>query len=65
MDCYSIRQGTVIVREVREGLNLKWQVKGIKTINIVRRSEQVAELIKLGADFVVNSADEDVEKRVT
>lgn len=37
---------------------------GIKTINIVRRSEAKAELKALGADQVISSADEDVVARV-
>lgn len=37
---------------------------GIKTINIVRRSEQKAELKALGADEVISTKDEDVAARV-
>lgn len=37
---------------------------GIKTINIVRRSEQKAELKALGADEVISTKDEDVVARV-
>ena len=37
---------------------------GIKTINIVRRSEVKAELKTLGADEVISSSDEDVVARV-
>jgi trans-2-enoyl-CoA reductase len=37
---------------------------GIKTINVVRRSEAKAELKALGADQVICSADEDVVARV-
>jgi NADPH:quinone reductase-like Zn-dependent oxidoreductase len=37
---------------------------GIKTINLVRRKEQKAELIALGADEVISTSDEDVAKRV-
>jgi trans-2-enoyl-CoA reductase len=37
---------------------------GIKTINTVRRREQVAELKALGADEVVCTADEDLVARV-
>lgn len=36
----------------------------IKTINVVRRSEQVAELKAIGADEVICSKDEDVVARV-
>lgn len=38
--------------------------KGIKTINIVRRSSQIAELKALGADEVISTSDEDVVERV-
>lgn len=37
---------------------------GIKTINIVRRAEQKAELKALGADEVISTKDEDVAARV-
>jgi trans-2-enoyl-CoA reductase len=37
---------------------------GIKTINVVRRAEQRAELKALGADEVICSSDEDVMARV-
>jgi len=37
---------------------------GIKTINIVRRSEQKAELKALGADEVISTKDEDLVARV-
>jgi NADPH:quinone reductase-like Zn-dependent oxidoreductase len=37
---------------------------GIKTINVVRRAEQKAELKALGADEVISSSDEDVVSRV-
>jgi trans-2-enoyl-CoA reductase len=37
---------------------------GIKTINIVRRAAQKAELKALGADEVISSSDEDVVARV-
>jgi len=40
------------------------KTKGIKTINIVRRQEQVQELKDLGGDEVINSSEEDVEERV-
>jgi len=39
-------------------------IKGIKTINLVRRAEQVAELKALGADEVVVSTSENVVERV-
>jgi NADPH:quinone reductase-like Zn-dependent oxidoreductase len=38
--------------------------KGIKTINVVRRQEQIEELKALGADEVINSQTEDVVARV-
>ena len=38
--------------------------RGFKTINVVRRREQVAELKQLGADEVVCTADEDLVGRV-
>ncbi len=37
---------------------------GIKTINVVRRKEQKAELKALGADEVISTSDEDVVTRV-
>jgi NADPH:quinone reductase-like Zn-dependent oxidoreductase len=37
---------------------------GIKTINLVRRKEQKAELEALGADEVISTSDEDVVTRV-
>jgi len=40
------------------------KAKGFKTINIVRRSEQVEELKKLGADYVINSDTEDLVAKV-
>jgi NADPH:quinone reductase len=40
------------------------RLRGFKTINVVRRREQVAELKALGADEVICSADEDVTARV-
>lgn len=40
------------------------RLHGFKTINVVRRREQVAELQQLGADAVICTADEDLEKRV-
>jgi NADPH:quinone reductase-like Zn-dependent oxidoreductase len=38
--------------------------KGIKTINVVRRQEQVQQLKDLGADHVINQKEEDVVQRV-
>jgi len=38
--------------------------RGIKTINIVRRNEQVTELKEIGADYVINSETENVKDRV-
>jgi len=37
---------------------------GFRTINVVRRREQVEELKKLGADEVICTADESIEERV-
>ncbi len=37
---------------------------GIKTINLIRRKEQKAELKALGADEVISTSDEDVATRV-
>jgi NADPH:quinone reductase-like Zn-dependent oxidoreductase len=37
---------------------------GIKTINIVRRPEQVQDLLDIGADAVIDSSSKDVAKRV-
>ena len=37
---------------------------GFRTINVVRRREQAEELRSLGADVVISSADESIEKRV-
>lgn len=37
---------------------------GIKTINLVRRQEQVQQLKDLGADHVINQKEEDVVQRV-
>ncbi|KAK9841796.1 hypothetical protein WJX81_003730 [Elliptochloris bilobata] len=37
---------------------------GVKTINVVRRSEQAAELLKLGADVVIGTDEEDMAERV-
>lgn len=38
--------------------------RGFKTINVVRRREQVEELLTLGADEVICTADEDLVERV-
>lgn len=40
------------------------KLHGFKTLNVVRRREQVAELQQLGADAVVCTGDEDLEQRV-
>jgi len=40
------------------------KIKGIKTINIVRRAEQVADLKALGADEVIVSTTENVLNRI-
>lgn len=40
------------------------QLRGFKTINVVRRHEQAEELKALGADEVVCTADEDLVERV-
>ncbi|MCO5198106.1 MAG: zinc-dependent alcohol dehydrogenase family protein [Anaerolineae bacterium] len=40
------------------------QMKGFKTINLVRRRKQVDELLALGADAVVCTEDTDVVKRI-
>jgi NADPH2:quinone reductase len=40
------------------------RLRGFKTINVVRRREQVAELRTLGADEVICTADEDIVERV-
>src|SRR5262249_57179028 len=37
---------------------------GFRTLNLVRRREQVNELLQLGADAVICTSDEDVQKRV-
>ncbi len=39
-------------------------LKGFKTINVVRRPEQVEELKALGADEVICSSQEDIQQRV-
>jgi len=36
---------------------------GYKTINVIRRREQAAELLKLGGDAVICTADESIEER--
>ncbi|MFQ5931282.1 MAG: zinc-dependent alcohol dehydrogenase family protein [Nitrospiraceae bacterium] len=40
------------------------QAKGYKTINLVRRHDQVQKLLDLGADAVICTADEDVVSRI-
>lgn len=40
------------------------RLRGYRTINLVRRAEQVAELMALGADAVLCTADPDVVERV-
>ncbi len=40
------------------------RLRGFKTINLVRRREQVEELRTLGADEVICTADEDIVERV-
>jgi NADPH:quinone reductase-like Zn-dependent oxidoreductase len=40
------------------------RLRGFKTINVVRRREQVEELKTLGADEVICTADEDIVERV-
>ena len=40
------------------------RLRGFKTINIVRRREQVEELKALGADEVISTSDEDLVERV-
>lgn len=40
------------------------RLKGFKTINVVRRREQVEELKALGADEVICTSDEDIVERV-
>jgi NADPH:quinone reductase-like Zn-dependent oxidoreductase len=53
--------GSVLGRHVIQMAKHYW---GIKTINVVRRAEQKAELKALGADEVISSSDEDVVSRV-
>jgi len=38
--------------------------RGIKTINIVRRDDQIEELKALGADYVINSEKENLKERI-
>ena len=52
--------GSVLGRQIIQYANHL----GVKTINIVRRSEQKEELKALGADEVISSKDEDVVARV-
>ena len=40
------------------------QLLGVKTMNVVRRREQVQELLNAGADEVICSADENVVERI-
>ncbi len=40
------------------------QLRGYKTVNFVRRREQVAELLTLGADVVICTEDKDVVQQV-
>lgn len=40
------------------------KLKGFKTINVVRREEQIKELLDLGADYVINIEKEDVPAKV-
>ncbi len=37
---------------------------GFRTINVVRRKEQVEELLAVGADAVINSSEESIEEKV-
>ena len=53
--------GSALGRHVIQMAKHYW---GIKTINVVRRAEQKAELKALGADEVILSSDEDVVSRV-
>jgi len=41
-----------------------FKLKGIKTINIVRKDEYIEELKKEGADYVLNSQDQDFEEKL-
>ncbi|WP_213767454.1 zinc-binding dehydrogenase [Caballeronia sp. dw_19] len=41
------------------------KLKGFRTINLVRRPEQVSEIQKLGGDVVICTADEDWQQQVT
>jgi NADPH:quinone reductase len=40
------------------------RIRGFKTINVVRRREQVEELKELGADEVICTSDEDLAERI-
>lgn len=40
------------------------KVRGIKTINVVRRDSQIEELKQIGADYVINYEKEDLVQRV-
>lgn len=52
--------GSVLGRQVIQ-LAKHW---GLKTINVVRRAEQKQELLALGADVVICSAEEDIVAKV-
>jgi len=41
------------------------KLRGIKTINVVRRDSQIEELKQIGADYVINYEKEDLVQRVT
>jgi NADPH:quinone reductase-like Zn-dependent oxidoreductase len=41
-----------------------FKLKGIKTINIVRKNEYIKELEGIGADFVLNQEDEDFDLKL-
>jgi NADPH:quinone reductase and related Zn-dependent oxidoreductases len=41
-----------------------FKTRGIKLINIVRKQEYVDELLKAGADYVLNSTDPDFDKKL-
>lgn len=40
------------------------KLKGFKTINVVRRNEQIEELKAIGADYVINSEVDDISEKV-
>lgn len=40
------------------------KLDGYKTINVVRRAEQAKDLERLGADAIISTSDESIEKRV-